>query len=222
MTAGTILHSHAQTARRRSATHGQSGFERRENDSYWTEPWVTAALLGAVKIRGPVWEPACGRGDMVEVLRERGLTVIGSDIVDHGCSGSFNYDFLSGALVSLPATLWPRAIISNPPYGLRGRTAEAFCWRALEFMKPMGGQVAMLLRHSFDPAARRNDLFDPLCSPFACKVTLTKRPRWDWWERDKPLASPLHNFSWAVWDYAWVGEPVLRRAPMARTVETRT
>ncbi|KKL53279.1 hypothetical protein LCGC14_2277000, partial [marine sediment metagenome] len=41
-------------ARRRSAMHGESGFERRERDSYFTESWVTEALLDTVHIRGPV------------------------------------------------------------------------------------------------------------------------------------------------------------------------
>ena len=199
------------TARRRSAMHGESGFERRERDAYWTEAWVTGALLDAVRIRGPIWEPACGRGDMVDVLRLRGHRVLASDIVDHGCGGALLYDFLSGTRVPLPPDLWPRSVVTNPPY----EHAEAFIRRALEFMCPMGGQVAMLLRHEFDCAAGRSDLFDCLKNPFACKVTLTRRPRWDWWERDKVAASPRHNFSWYLWDYAWIGEPVIRRGPVA-------
>ena len=133
-------------ARRRSAMLGESGFERRARDAYWTESWVTGALLDAVRIRGPVWEPACGRGDMVEVLRGRGHRVLASDIEGHGFPDAFRYDFLSGPLVALPANFWPRAIVTNPPY----ENAEAFIRRALEFMQPMGGQVAMLLRHEFD------------------------------------------------------------------------
>ncbi len=197
------------TARRRSAMLGESGFERRERDAYWTEAWVTAALCDTVRIRSPVWEPACGRGDMVEALRGRGLEVLASDVTDHSCPGGFRYDFLSGAPVALPPNLWPRAIVTNPPY----ENAEAFIRRALEFMEPLGGQVAMLLRHEFDCASGRSDLFDHLRSPFACKVTLTKRPRWDWWEHDKAQASPRHNFSFFCWDYSWVGEPIVRYGP---------
>ncbi len=191
--------------------HGESGFERRDRDAYWTENWVTEALLDTVRIRGPVWEPACGRGDMAQVLRDRGHRVLASDIADYGCPDAFVYDFLSGIPVALPPNLWPRAIVTNPPY----EHAEAFIRRALEFMEPLGGQVAMLLRHEFDCAAGRGDLFDYLANPFACKVVLTKRPRWDWWERDKVKASPRHNFSFYIWDYAWTGEPVIRRAPAA-------
>ena len=52
---------------------GEAGFQRIEGDRYFTEPWVTRALLSRVKFYDPIWEPACGRGDMADVLTEARL-----------------------------------------------------------------------------------------------------------------------------------------------------
>lgn len=57
---------------------GSSGYKRRHGDLYATEPWVTRALLSRVRFRGPVWEPAAGRGDMVRVLQDAGYEVYAS------------------------------------------------------------------------------------------------------------------------------------------------
>jgi hypothetical protein len=51
----------------------ETGYARVEPDLYPTPPWVVAALAEHVDLRGlTVWEPACGDGRMVEVLRQQG------------------------------------------------------------------------------------------------------------------------------------------------------
>ncbi len=187
---------------------GQLSYERREGDCYWTESWVTEALLDSFPLKEPFWEPACGRGDIVQVLRKRAWLVYASDIEAHGCQDSEIVDFLS------QSKCWPFApqtaatIITNPPY----KQAEAFIRRALEWAGDYHATIAMLLRHEFDCAAQRADLFDR--PDYAAKVTLRRRPRWDWWERDKPKASPRHNFAWFVWTSTHVGPPAQLYWPM--------
>lgn len=134
-----------------------SNYERMENERYWTEPWVTEALLRRLGPRyGPVWEPACGRGDMVRVLMNHGLDVLASDVdmsefseEEHGCA-AWKHDFLRDD----PLFLVPPMVITNPPYGGGDRhLSEKFVHRALNFEEVR--VVAMLLRSEFKSAGRR-------------------------------------------------------------------
>lgn len=177
---------------------GESGYERRELDAYFTPPWCVDALLTRVRIRPRVWEPACGDGAICKVLERRGYEVIATDIADHGY-GEPGRDFLTEPTCN-PET----AIITNPPY----TDAESFIRHALNLTAPPKfGQVAMLLRNEYDCAASRRDLWD---FPFVTKIVLTKRPRWS--AEDK--ASPRHNFAWYVWDWMSTGQrPTMEWAP---------
>src|SRR5215471_15192597 len=66
-----------------------SGYERKNLDAYATPSWVTEALVGFIVARpGSIWEPACGTGEMVEVLK-RDFVVLATDIDNIGV------DFLS-------------------------------------------------------------------------------------------------------------------------------
>ena len=182
-----------------SAMHGESGYRRLDYDAYFTEGWITRVLLTHVDLRPPVWEPACGRGDMVKAIEYLDLydTVIASDVHDHGfSSGWVRHDFLRDAPLTTPQGEAPRTIVTNPPYG---DDAVKFIRRALDLV-PDDGLVAMLLRHEFDCAAKRADLFER--PDFSLKITLTKRPRWDWWTPGPTRGSPRHNFAWYVWDRA--------------------
>jgi hypothetical protein len=68
---------------------GTSGYERRQRDSYYTQAWVTEALVSQVELRNTLWEPAAGRGDMTAVLRDAGYRVTESDI-----AWSESFDFM--------------------------------------------------------------------------------------------------------------------------------
>ena len=63
--------------------------ERQREDYYATDPAMVRDLLNAgAPLRKHVWEPACGAGHIVNVLRERGHEVYATDIVDRGCPGA--------------------------------------------------------------------------------------------------------------------------------------
>lgn len=198
----------------RSAMLGESGFARRALDSYWTQPWVTEALLDRISFPREIHEPACGRGDMAAVMTARGYRVLASDVEDYGYPGARVEDFLER---DVPLPLFPDrfAIVTNPPYS----HAESFIDRALLLTEPVGGMVAMLLRNEFDsgqsPNAkgpeqgegrRRRLIADH--PAFDAKLTLTRRPRWDWHlpppatkkEKDE-RHGPRHNFAWLIWDW---------------------
>lgn len=194
---------------RRDPAMIHSNFERRPGDKYWTEPWVTKALLHVfgdylTGVGGVVWEPACGRGDMSNVLSDYGLDVWSSDVDTSDFDESSSRwaeqrDFLGiDSLLDPPEDV--RAIVTNPPYGSR---AVRFLRRALEHDVEF---VAMLLRSEFmsgsgrnDPGGSRRALFER--DDCACEVKLSPRPRWDEWrEKPKPDDGPRHNYSWLVWN----------------------
>lgn len=194
-----------------SPIYGESGYERRKNDAYYTEHWVTNALCDVVKFRGGIWECAAGANDMAIVLRARGYEVYGTDI-DPAAERIEKMDFLS-------ATAAPSGfdtIATNPPYG---RVGAEFARHALNLMKPVGGMVALLARHEWDSASERRDIFAQHPA-YALKVTLTKRPLWDWWNPTPgKRAAPRHNFSWYVWDWQHSGPPRIAYAPIGTRIE---
>jgi len=179
--------------------HGESGYERIANDAYWTPAWCTEALLDRVTFPERVWEPACGKGHIANVLIGRGISTIATDLIDHGY-GVAGKDFLKDVCSTSYGS-----IITNPPYVL----AEAFIRKGLELTYPSQGRVAMLLRNEYDCAASRRTLFEH--PKFLKKIILTKRPRWS--TEDK--ASPRHNFAWYIWCWEKPGlaPPVMEWAP---------
>lgn len=155
-----------------------SGYERKERDLYETPEWVTEALLPHIpSYVKAIWEPAAGSGRMERVLDRVG-SVIGTDI-DRG------HDFLS------PPSIFPDAIITNPPYD----QAQQFIERAIEH----ADFVAMLLRTDYDHAKSRAHLFRD-CRVFSKKVVLLKRIVWFVEDNGKPKASPSFNHAWYIWD----------------------
>ena len=56
----------------------------RGKDIYETPACAVQALLRVENLPPRLWEPACCRGAIVNVLRAAGHEVIGSDLVDFG------------------------------------------------------------------------------------------------------------------------------------------
>src|SRR5712691_9819289 len=67
----------------------------RGDDLYQTPRVATEALLRVEKLPHFLWEPAAGRGAIVDVLRDAGHAVLSGDLVDYGIPGQFSRrDFL--------------------------------------------------------------------------------------------------------------------------------
>src|SRR4051812_23471416 len=81
-----------------------------EHDYYPTPPEAVASLLAAEIFDGPIWEPACGSGNISRVLQRYHYPVVSTDLHEYGF-GEGGVDFLKETR--------PRAkhIITNPPYG---------------------------------------------------------------------------------------------------------
>jgi hypothetical protein len=177
----------------------------RRDDLYETPPEAVTALLRAEKIPDVVWEPACGPGSIVRVLRASGRQVYATDLVDYespdqDCNG---WDFLMEKQVPIGA----QAIITNPPYKLAGQ----FATHALMLCP----KVVMLLRLAFLESEGRSSILDggflARVYPFRDRLPMMHRDGWEGKKSTNTIA-----FAWFVWDKNHTGPTELHRISWRR------
>jgi len=168
-------------------------FERR-GDCYDTPEVGVHALLAAERLPHRIWEPACGTGNIVAVLRAAGHEVIATDLNDRGCPNSIaRIDFLlPGPAVTCDA------IVTNPPFSL----AEEFVAAALD-RAPI---VAMLLRLAFFESERRTSLLDDR-NLARIHVFANRLPDMS----GKGNVNCGMAMAWFVWDQNYIGPTLLDR-----------
>lgn len=151
---------------------------RSKFDYYPTPKEVTIALLDFLEIpkQTVIWEPACGKGYMSDVLIDRGYTVISTDIDETGY-GVGHTDFLKTNI----ECDW---IITNPPFSL----SNEFIDHCIQLGKPF----ALVCKSQFWHAKNRLKLFDKLKPRYI--LPLTWRP--DFGEIG---GSPTMEAIWTVW-----------------------
>lgn len=171
-----------------SLANGGDQSKRRELDFYPTPPDATHALMRFLVVEGIVgsattaWEPACGRGDMSNVIEQYVKSVRSSD-VRHTGFGTGGVDFIG-------ETFQCDAVITNPPFDL----SEQFIRHALT-QAPV---VAMLLKSQYWHAQKRVELFQQ--TPPAYVLPLTWRPDFLFDQReDGKKGSPTMEVHWTVW-----------------------
>ena len=139
-----------------------------------------------------VWEPCCGDGAIAREMMSSIHHVVATDINDYGWGGQTEVkDFLS--YDSAPAGA--NCIVTNPPYDRK--LCPQIVRHALSLMKPVNGSVFMLLRHSWNTAGGRADLFE---WPYRGKHTMMWRPHW--FERKPGDPTPMHSYAWYEWDWS--------------------
>lgn len=170
----------------------------RRDDLYETPPVAVEALLRVEKLPHHIWEPCCGRGKIVNVLRAAGHDVFASDLVDYG-GNLFGRDFLMEYKLPVACV---EAIVTNPPFKL----AEQFVEHALN-LAPI---VVMLLRLAFLESERRRHILDNgmLARVYVFRKRLPMMHR-DGWEGRKSNSGMA--FAWFVWDRANTGPTEMRR-----------
>jgi hypothetical protein len=182
----------------------------RKDDLYETPEVAVHALLRAEPLlQQPrnIWEPACGRGNIVNPLRAAGHKVIATDLVNYGIPitppGYYGVDFLME--YKLPDGV--ELILTNPPFKL----AEDFVTHALELCP----RVIMLLRLAFLESERRCGILEGrgLARILAFRKRLPMMHR-DGWEGRK--ANSGMAFAWFVWDRGHVGPTTIERISWER------
>ena len=89
-----------------------SPYAERGLDLYETPAPAVRALLDVEALSGPIWEPACGPGAIVGVLRAAGHRVIATDVVDYGCpDAAGGVDFLAQSCAPEGAELSLRILL---------------------------------------------------------------------------------------------------------------
>jgi hypothetical protein len=196
MTAGVPLDHSCQTGRHPNKERGL--------DLYETPACAVEALLRVETLPRVIWEPATGRGAIVNVLRDHGHRVIASDVCRYGFPLDFADDFL--------ATIMPPggcgAIVTNPPY----QFDEQFVAHALDLVPT----VVMLLRLAFLESERRTEILErrglAAVHVFRNRLPMMHRARWTGRRARNAMA-----FAWFVWrrDHTgpWAGHRITAERP---------
>jgi len=201
----------------------RSSYARAPREWYLEPVEATIALLSAeAYAEGPVWDPACGQGNVIAAFKARrpGLLAIGTDVVDRCRSAPWFYgkvDFLKTApavpCVPSPFLERPAHIVTNPPYG-QGVMAEAFIrhalWHAalsvaalvdLQFLASNGRATGLFAEH---PPTRMHLIYPRISCPPGMAL------RRGTLKSGKRASGGQTDYLWLVWDK----RPGARRQPL--------
>jgi Protein of unknown function (DUF3102) len=178
---------------------GMDSYAERGLDLYETPPGAARALLEAERFQGIIWEPACGPGSIVRVLRDAGHRVVATDLIDYGCPDSTGgVDFFE----QQQAPDGVGSILTNPPF----MRANDFVRHALTLVP----RVALFLRLAFLESEGRNDILDggqlARVLPFRNRVSCYRHGS------DPEDAGGSIAFAWFVWDRDHHGPTTLDRS----------
>lgn len=182
----------------------QHALKERGNDLYESPPEAVRALLAVEAVPQVVWEPACGPGSIVRVLRESGRQVYATDLVNYASrdQDQSGWDFLMETQLPLGV----QGIVTNPPF----KNAVEFVQKARELVP----YTAMLLRLAFLESERRRGILEggDLARIYVFRNRLPMMHR-----AGQGIAEPeRHNssalaFAWFVWDRTHTGPTEIHR-----------
>lgn len=173
---------------------------RPDSDFYSTPTSVVEDFLNHQNFFGGIWEPACGAGNISNVLIDRGYTVVSSDLYDWGY-GNTGVDFLKQEKMPEGCS----NIVTNPPF----RPAEDFAWHGINLLKGTRGEMALFNRLAWLESQRRYDLFTktPIKKVWvlSARAPMMHRPDYE----GKKIKTGTVAYAWFVWEDGYKGEPTL-------------
>ena len=180
------------------AQNGISHNSNREvNDYYATNPRAMTELLKYETFDKNVWEPACGEGNLSNVLKEHGYNVLSTDLIDRGYQdelidfleyeGKFNGD-----------------IITNPPF----KHTSEFIKKSLDSIE-FGNKVAMFLKINYLAGkGRYNEIYSKFppyrVYVFSSGISCSKN------NTPEGFKSGAMNYVWMIWEKGKIGPTELR------------
>lgn len=170
-------------------------YERQKEDFYATDPKAAELLCSLERFTTDVWECACGKGHISEVLKKHGYRVRSSDIVNRGYGDIA--DFLS-----IENVHWHGDIVTNPPY----KYAQEFVEKALQVIDD-GNKVAMFLKLTFLEGKTRREFFRR-CPPRKVYVASGRIKCAMNGDFDK-CGSSVTAYAWFVWEKGYKGKTEL-------------
>jgi hypothetical protein len=179
-----------------------SDYERAEDDFYATEPKALELLLELETFSPYVWECACGKGHLSEVLKAHGYKVKSSDLVDRGYPDTETVDFLQITKADIDRD-FSRDIITNPPY----KYAKEFVEHALDISMD-GTKIAMFLKVQFLEGKERKKLFAkyPPKTIYVSSSRLICARNGEF----ETFSSSAVAYAWFIWEKGYEGETIVR------------
>lgn len=166
---------------------------RTEHDLYETPEIATLELLKVEPLSHIIWEPACGKGAISEILHRTGHQVLSSDLFNYGY-GKSGINFLE-----VTRNKTPKAdIVTNPPFNIM----LEFCEHAIEITR---GKVCMFLRLDFLASKGRRSFLES--SPLARIHIFSGRIRIKTPNSEKPRGGV--NYAWFIWELSYDGKPTI-------------
>ena len=165
---------------------------REENDFYATDPRAMQDLLKYETFNKNIWEPACGEGNLSEVLKLNGYNVYSTDLIDRGYPDAI-IDFLETDVK------FDGDIITNPPF----KYTSEFVLKALDSI-PMGGKVAMFLKINYLSGQKR---FKEIYSKYPPSKVYVFSGRYACSRNNKPegYKHGAMDYMWVIWEKGKIG-----------------
>lgn len=165
---------------------------REKNDFYATDPKAMKELLKYETFNKNIWEPACGEGNLSNVLKENGYNVYSTDLIDRGYQDE-TLDFIN------TDNKWFGDIITNPPF----KHATEFVLKSLESVD-MGAKVAMFLKINYlSGKARYKEIYSKFppyrVYVFTGRVSCSKNNAPDGFK------GGAMDFVWMIWEKGKMG-----------------
>jgi len=177
-----------------------SNLGRKELDFYPTPNYVVKALIDNEHFNGHIWECACGKGNISNVLKTNGYSVYSSDLFNYEF-GKTNIDFLSENLFDKIPFISINNIITNPPFNL----SLEFILQAKKIAKC---KIAMFLKTSFLEGVKRYEMFQDKEFPLKCIYQFVKRVSFGKSEGTYKNGGMI-AFAWFIWDKDYSGKPYI-------------
>lgn len=178
-----------------STNHSET--EREKHDFYATDPIALEKLLKLEKFTN-VWESACGKGHLSEVLKKNNIHGKSSDMINRNYGEII--DFLSIDILE-----WNGDILTNPPFIY----AIEFVKKAISII-PKGNKVAMFLRIQFLETKERKYFFKefPPKTIYVSSSRITCALNGDFEKLSKNGSAAC--YCWIIWEKGYKGETTLK------------
>jgi hypothetical protein len=175
--------------------------ERQPEDFYATEPSALVLFIerlsqDGISINNKVWECACGKKHLSNVLSDYGHDVKSTDIVAR-IDGVAEQDFLQSTDV------FNGDILTNPPFNL----AERFVEKGLELIEE-GNKLFLFLKIQFLEGQKRKELFRQYPPKYVyCYSARQKCARDGEFEK---YTATTQFYAWYVWEKGYYGDTIIR------------
>ncbi len=138
-------------------------WERDPHDWYVENTWADEGLFAKVQFEGPIIDPCCGMGRVLDAAQDAGYETLGYDIIDRGAGKRHPFLIRDFFTAEIPAI----NIACNPPY----KYDDEFVRRAVAMTQR---KCAILLNAQWANGSERSLWLETL--PLAAVYAITPRP----------------------------------------------